>query len=73
MLSRGKSSFKARYGRGLCSHPRRNLSLGKSSGVPRFEQQIEQNAFVTLNAFDLLSYARAPHQLGDNLIMSSHA
>ena len=72
MLACGQRSFEASNGWRFGSHALGNLSLGQAGIVPSLEQQIQEGAFFTLNAFDLSSNARPRHESLDDLLMGSH-
>ena len=72
MLACCERSFEAGYRRWLSSHAFGNLCLSEAGSVPSFQQQVEKYTLVALDAFDFLADPRPAHQLGDNLIMSSH-
>ena len=72
MLACCERSFEARYRRWLSSHAFGNLCLSQTSSMPSFQKQVEKYAFLALNALHFLSNTRSAHELGNNLIMSSH-
>ena len=73
VLARRKRALQARHGRRLRTHEFGNLGLRQAGLLARFEQLVEQSAFLALDAFDFLAHAGAPHQPGDDLFMGSHA
>ena len=76
MPASGKCAFQAGNGGRLGSHALRHLCLGEASLLPRVEERIKQGRFFALDALDALDFGThtgTPHQLLDDLIMSSHA
>ena len=72
MLACCERSLEACHRRWLGSHAFGNLCLGQAGGMPSFQQQVEKYPFLSFNAFDFLSNTGSAHELGNNLIMSSH-
>jgi hypothetical protein len=72
MLARCERSFEACHRRWLSPHAFGNLCLSQAGGMPGFQQQVEEYTFLSFDAFDFLSDAGSAHELGNNLIMSSH-
>ena len=73
MLAGGKRSFEARDGWRLRSHEFGDLCLCQTSVVPGFQQQVEKRSFFVFDPFNFLADTGSAHELGDELIMSSHA
>jgi hypothetical protein len=72
MFACREGAFEARHRRRLRSHALSNLCLSQAGSMPSFQQQVEKHTLAALNAFDFLADAGPAHELGDNLIMSSH-
>jgi len=73
MLPGGQRAFQTGNRRGLRSHALGDLCLRKPGFMARLQQDIQERAFFTFDAFDFLADARTTHQLGNDLFMSSHA
>jgi hypothetical protein len=69
VLSCGERPFETGDRRRLSPHTFGNLGLRESGFVPRFQEQIQERAFFSLNALDFLTDTGAVHELGYKLIM----
>ncbi len=72
MLAGCERTLEACHRRRLRSHAFGNLCLGKPGAMPGPKQQVEERAFVALDACNFFPNARPTHELGDYLIMGSH-
>jgi hypothetical protein len=73
MLARGKRAFEARDGWRLRSHEFCDLRLGQAGVVSGLQQQVEKRTFFVFDALHFLADTGPAHELGDELIMGSHA
>jgi hypothetical protein len=73
VLARGKRSFQPRDRGRLRSHALGDLRLCETGLLPGSKQQVEEGTLVAFDSLDFLADAGAPQQLGNDLIMSSHA
>jgi hypothetical protein len=73
MLSGCESALKPGNRRRLSTHAFGNLGLCEAGFVPRLQEKIKERTFFSLDTLDFLSDTRPAHELGHELVMSSHS